>query len=96
MSCNTALLAAPQASKLAACLEILARERHVIQQISITNTGAIVELKDTPSVRKLCGIYRGVISNTTGRHQLRELNIHGVKVRWLTPFLECIKGDRHG
>ena len=88
---NSNALSAKQASQLALCLSALASEQHSVQTIDITNTGASITLQDSHSVRKLKGINRGVINNNHGRYQMHELNIHGVKVRWTTPFLG-IKG----
>ena len=89
---NSNALSAKQSAQLALCLTELASQQHSVQTIEITNAGAVITLQDFQGVRKLRGNYRGVINNNHGRYQMHELNIHSVKVRWLTPFLQCING----
>jgi|GEM_PF-770314 len=67
----------------------LERERYEIKDISITEFGAVVMLKETPNCIKLLARESGVINTPQGRYTVMQMKIFGVYVQWLRPF--CIR-----
>ena len=65
----------------------LERERYQVKDISITEFGAVVMLKETSHCKNLIARESGVINTAQGRFTLMQMKLFGVYVQWLRPLL---------
>lgn len=68
------------------CVKELEREHHKVEAISITDTEAIVQIKTTPSCKRLLARETTVVNTAQGRYVVMQLKLFGVYVQWLRPF----------
>jgi len=68
------------------CIKELEREHHQVQAISITDSAAVVQLKNTPSCKRILARETTVVNTNQGRFVVMQFKLFGVYVQWLRPF----------
>jgi hypothetical protein len=83
-----------QARNIANCIEILEKEGHQAQAISITPDYSLISIAFTPHTKQLHGVYRGIVRGKGGMFMVYQIKLHDVHVQWLVPYFDAAQQKR--